>query len=310
MSQRKHITVLCGGESPEAEISRVTGSSVAEGLSRSFEVELVDLPTDALPAEPLTPGTVVFPAMHGPFGEDGQLQQLLESAGIAYAGCAPEASALCMDKVRSKEVVADCGFKRARDFRFLAQSKPLAEQIIESVGEQIVVKPSNMGSSVGVHMVDGLAELRTVLEELPDGQWMAEERIVGSEYTVGILEGEAMGIVEIRPIKGFYDLQNKYTPGATQYVFPAPIDETLACKVKKFAEHAFTACGCRDFARLDFIITSDERPYFLEINTLPGMTPTSLLPKSAFCVSLDFPNLVKRMVEPAFKRADNQSIAH
>lgn len=303
MSERRHVTVFCGGESPEAKVSRVTGKSIADALAAYYEVELVDLPEDKLP--PLDPArTVVFPAMHGPFGEDGQLQVLLDEAGVAYAGCDAESSALCMHKVNAKAAVADSGFERPGDLTFVGQSKPIADQLIASLGEALVIKPTDMGSSVGVHFTRNRYELGAVLDQIHDGHWMVEQRISGREMTIGLLDGKAMGIVEIRPKSGVYDYEHKYTAGATEYLFPAHIDETLSCKVQAFAENAFAACKCRDFARLDFILSNDGRPFFLEINTIPGMTPTSLLPKSASCVGLGFQPLVRRMIEPAFLRAD------
>ncbi|MGE9296896.1 MAG: D-alanine--D-alanine ligase family protein [Puniceicoccales bacterium] len=300
---REHVTVLCGGDSPEADVSRVTGRSVAGALGAFFDVELIDLPHDHLP-EALDPAhTVVFPAMHGPFGEDGQLQSLLEARGFAYVGCDAAASSLCMDKARTKAAVAESGFYFARQTLFATQSKPDAAELIAELGEAVVLKPVNMGSSVGVHIVRGQSAVSQCLSGLEDGQWMAETLIAGREMTIGLLDGEAMGIVEICPRDGVYDFEHKYTAGSTEYVFPAPINETLECKVKTFAANAFTACACRDFARLDFIVTSDEQPYFLEINTIPGMTPTSLLPKSASCSGLNFAELVHRMTIPAIKRA-------
>ncbi|GHC11276.1 D-alanine--D-alanine ligase family protein [Cerasicoccus arenae] len=302
MSERQHVTVLCGGDSPEAEVSRVTGRSVAEALGNLYDVELIDLAYDHLP--PLdSERTVVFPAMHGPFGEDGQLQALLDKAGVSYAGCGAESSALCIHKINAKATIAESGFERAKDLTFIAKSKPSADIIMASLGDHLVLKPTDSGSSVGVHISHNRYELTAILEQIKDGHWMAEQFITGREMTIGLLDGKAMGIVEIRPKSGVYDFQHKYTNGATEYLYPADINETLACKVKTFAENAFAACSCRDFARLDFIITSDERPYFLEINTIPGMTPTSLLPKSASCIGLGFQPLVRRMVEPAIVRA-------
>ncbi|WP_309383533.1 D-alanine--D-alanine ligase family protein [Cerasicoccus frondis] len=308
MSERQHVTVLCGGSSPEANVSRVTGPSVADALKAYYEVELIDLPEDKLPN--LDPEqTVVFPAMHGPFGEDGKLQALLDDAGVAYAGCNAAASALCMNKIDTKATVKGSGFSLAGDITFAAQSKPSADILTASLGEHVVVKPLDSGSSVGVHIAHSRYELAAILDEIKSGKWMAEQFVTGREMTVGILDGVAMGIVEIRPKQGVYDYEHKYTAGATEYLFPAPIDETLSCKVRSFSENAFASCQCRDFARLDFILTNDEEPYFLEINTLPGMTPTSLLPKSASCIGLGFQPLVRRMMEPAIARAIQARVA-
>jgi len=303
VSERIHITVLCGGESPEANVSRVTGQSVAGALEGFFEVDLIDLRRDELPAALDPERTIVFPAMHGPFGEGGPLQRLLEERGFAYAGCDARASSLCMEKLRAKNAVRGCGFELAAHVAFAAQSKPAPADLLGALGERMVIKPRGSGSSVGIRFVEGEPALAQALSGITEGEWLAETRIEGREMTIGLLDGNAMGIVEICPRDGVYDFEHKYTAGSTEYRFPAPVDDTLACKVKTFAERAFTACACRDFARLDFIITSDERPTFLEINTIPGMTPTSLLPKSASCAGLDFPELVRRMTAPAIDRA-------
>lgn len=302
MSARDHITVLCGGASAEAEVSRVTGRAVADALRGHFAVDLLDLPGNALPVGLDPARTVVFPAMHGEFGEDGQLQALLEAEGIAYVGCDARSSALCMDKAQAKASVAGCGFRQAAEVNFAAQSVPTADTLMAQIGESLVLKPMASGSSVGVVVCRGREEMERALAGITEGRWMAEAFVAGREMTVGLLEGCAMGIVEIRPHEGVYDYTHKYTAGATDYLCPAPIAPALADELRGHAERAFAACGCRDFARLDFIL-ADDGPYFLEINTIPGMTPTSLLPKSAREVGIEFVPLVARMVQPCLARA-------
>ncbi|WOO43555.1 D-alanine--D-alanine ligase [Rubellicoccus peritrichatus] len=311
MSRAPLVTVLCGSASEESEVSRVSGRAIATALAENFEAELVDLPANFLPDNILPEETVIFPALHGTFGEDGQLQAMLEERGFAYAGSDAASSALCMNKINAKAIVADTGFAFADDITFYSPTPPSAEEMVASMGDSLVVKPIDKGSSVGLHIIDGIDHLERVLHELPPGAWMIEQRLQGREMTVGILDGKAMGIVEIVPEGGVYDYAHKYTSGASDYRYPAEIDERLAQHIRESAESVFTVCGCRDFARVDFILVEEGRPCFLEINTIPGLTATSLLPKSASCKGLDFPQLARRMLLPAIERYNQKfSIPH
>jgi D-alanine-D-alanine ligase len=153
-------------------------------------------------------------------------------------------------------------------------------------------------------VVDGETAIAEALAQIPaTGQWMAERRLQGREMSIGILGGQAMGIVEIVPRKGVYDYQSKYTKGSSDYIYPAAVPGELTARIQAAAEALFRACGCRDFARADLFLEPDGQFYFLEINTMPGMTETSLMPKSASCAGLDFPALVQRMTAPVFARA-------
>ena len=169
-------------------------------------------------------------------------------------------------------------------------------------GAKVVIKPNNEGSSVGLSICTGRDEIAAALAQLAPGRWIAERRIRGAELTVGLLDGRAMGVVEVAPKSGVYDYTNKYTKGATEYHAPARIAPGVAAAVQRFAEAVYAACGCRDFARADFILSADGEPFFLEINTLPGMTGTSLLPLSAKCLGLDYSALVREMLAPALRR--------
>jgi len=179
---------------------------------------------------------------------------------------------------------------------------PSSSEVVKKLGSDLVAKPANEGSSVGLVLIGNESELEEWLKKPRKGQWLVEQRIRGRELTCGVLNGKGMGVVQIVPAVGVYDFKSKYTPGSTQYLFPAPIPHAKADLVRKYAETAFAACCCRDYARADFIMPDGEAPVFLELNTLPGMTPTSLLPKSASCVGLNFDELVKRMIEPAIAR--------
>jgi len=176
------------------------------------------------------------------------------------------------------------------------------DEVIQRFGEKLVVKPNNEGSSVGLAMVATRAELAAKLDSVTTGGWLIEQRIAGRELSIGVLRGKAMGVVEIRPKSGVYDFTSKYTKGLTEYFAPAPLEPALTAAAQHAAETAFAACGCRDYARIDFMLSVAPELYLLEINTLPGMKETSLLPMSARCAGLDFSALVRELVTPACER--------
>jgi D-alanine-D-alanine ligase len=296
------IAVFAGGTSAENEVSTGSGAACAQFLARSFVTRLFPIVANALPQGYDPARHVVFSTLHGTFGEDGGMQGLLDAAGGAYAGCDVASSALTMDKELTKKAAAAHGIRVIEGMSFEAASKPSAADIVRRLGPSLVVKPNNEGSSVGLKLVGDEQALTAALAEISSGRWLAERRIVGREVSVGILNGRAMGIVEVKPKSGVYDYTSKYTPGTTEYLAPAPLEEALAAKVRAAAETAFAACGCRDYARVDFMISSEDEPFLLEINTLPGMKEMSLLPKSARCVGLDFTALVREMVSPAVER--------
>ena len=299
------IVALCGALSPERDVSLRSGAACAEALAKTFPaVRLVVLEENALPADLDPARHVIFPVIHGDFGEDGRLQSELESRGFAYAGSDSVASALCIDKVATKKRVRAAGVPVSPEVAFAAPRRPRALSVVRRLGRSIVMKPADKGSSVGLHMLSGSRSLGRVLSRIRSGNWMIEPRLRGRELTVGLLDGKAMGVVEIVPKSGDYDYRSKYTAGATRYLFPAPIPDAVAADIRAQAEKLFAACGCRDFARADVILLPSGRFFFLEVNTLPGLTATSPLPKSASCVGLDFPSLTRRMIEPALRRRE------
>jgi D-alanine-D-alanine ligase len=230
------------------------------------------------------------------------MQRLLDAAGMAYAGCDAASSALTMDKTRTKDAAAARGVRVAPAVVFSAEKRPTADEVVAKLGEQLVVKPNNEGSSVGLALTGTRAELTAKLASITAGSWLIEPRLIGRELSVGVLGGKAMGVVEIRPKSGVYDYTSKYTKGMTEYFAPAPIEASATAAVQRAAEAAFAACGCRDYARVDFILPAQGDAFLLEINTLPGMKETSLLPMSARCVGLDFAGLVRELVTPALRR--------
>ena len=296
------VAVFAGGTSKENEVSKGSGAACALALSLSFPTRLFDISANALP-EGYDPAVhVVFSTLHGTFGEDGGMQRLLDAAGGTYAGSDAFESALTMDKEFTKRTVAEKGVPIADGLVFYAASKPAAADVVSRLGPKLVLKPNNEGSSVGLHIVGDEAALAAALATVTTGRWIIERRIEGREISVGIVNGKAVGIVEIRPHSGIFDYKAKYTKGASEDIAPAPIGDILTKRAMLLAETAFAACGCRDYARIDFMISSADELFLLEINTLPGMVETSLLPMCARCAGLDFTALVREMVSPAVER--------
>ncbi len=296
------ILVLVGGTSAEREISLGSGRACALALSCSYSTRMIEVAADALPLGLDPSRHVVFSTLHGTFGEDGGMPRLLDSAGIHYAGCDAASSGLTMNKTRTKVLAESKGVRGPREIYFHAEKKPTAEAVIAELGDQLVVKPNAEGSSVGLRVIGDRAELDSALMEVRQGDWLIEERIFGREISIGVLNGTSMGVVEIRPKSGVYDYSSKYTKGLTEYIAPAPLDGKLTMSAQMASELVYKICGCRDYARVDFMISETDELYLLEINTLPGMKETSLLPMSARCVGLDFTALVREMVKPAVQR--------
>jgi D-alanine-D-alanine ligase len=305
VAELESIVVLYGGVGSEREVSLVSGEAIAKALSANYTVELLRLDADELPAVIDGQRSIVFPALHGAFGEDGQLQALCEAAGVICCGSDAAASRLCMAKDQAKAIATQLGIPSPKGITFQGEVSPLADDVIDQLGTSLVIKPADQGSSVGLHFTEHRSALGVTLSNIHEGNWLIEQRIQGRELTVGVLKGAAMGIVEIVSSTGVYDYKAKYTPGSTEYRFPAELTPAVEARIKDHAERLFDACGCRDFARIDFLLDGSQS-YFLEINTLPGLTATSLLPKSASCVGFDFENLACELVAPAIARFEAQ----
>ena len=279
-----------------------SGKASALALARSFPTRLFVVESEALP-EGLDPRQhVVFSTMHGTFGEDGGMQRLLDLAGVEYAGCDAASSARCFDKVATKKYAAEAGVRVCAGLYFTADKAPSAEEIIAKLGDKLVLKPNCNGSSVGLRITESTTDLRDALSTLTPGEWLIETRVFGRELTVGVLHGHAMGVVEVVPKSGVFDFTSKYTKGLTEYHAPADIAAEIAAEARSAAEAAFKACGCRDYARMDFMLSAKNELFLLEINTLPGMKDTSLLPMSARCEGLDYTALVRELVASACTR--------
>ncbi len=299
MSQKLNITVMLGGPSAEREVSLRTGAAVAKALrSLGHEVNELDPKTPDWILPPKT--EVVFLALHGTYGEDGTVQKQLDFLSVPYTGCDAEASRIAFDKGLTKQRCLESGVPTAR---FLTVHSPAAV-FPETFLPPLVVKPARQGSSVGLQFVECVADwpnaLATALKF--DSEAVVEEKIIGRETTVGILGGQILPVVEVRPKSGSYDYQNKYTPGATDYFCPAELDAATTRRVQAAALGAFKAVGGRDYARVDVMVRADGSPVVLEVNTLPGMTETSLLPKAAAAAGMNYAELCQRMVDLALAR--------
>ena len=299
MTTPLHITVLRGGPSAEREVSLRSGAAVAQALrSLGHQVDEVDpIPGDLqIPA-----GTqVVFLALHGTYGEDGTVQSELEELGLPYTGCGVSASLYAFDKILTKRRCLKAGVPSARFERFIDASAPWPN----GWKPPVVLKPTRQGSSVGLQFVDRIEDFPSALAESlgHGGEVLMEERIVGRETTVGILDGSPLPVVEVRPKSGSYDYANKYTAGRTEYFCPADFEAAVTAQIQQAALAAFHAVGGRDYARVDVMVQPDGSPVVLEVNTLPGMTETSLLPKAAAAAGIPFPQLCERMVQLALRR--------
>ena len=300
MSAKWNVVVMLGGPSAEREVSLRSGKSVAAAL-RSLGHLVTEL--DPQPGQwKLPPDTdAVFLALHGSYGEDGTIQTELERTGVPYTGCGPEASRIAFDKVLTKEQCVLAGVPTAAHVVLSDVAAPLPGNL----KMPLVLKPVRQGSSVGLRFVDRAEDWPEALRfSLGFGsEVLVEEKIVGRETTVGILGEQPLPIVEVRPRAGAYDYQNKYTAGATEYFCPAEFDAATTGRIQAAALGAFKAVGARDYSRVDVMVTEEGSPVVLEVNTLPGMTETSLLPKAAAAAGIDYPNLCQRMIELALARS-------
>lgn len=300
MSRALDITVMMGGPSAERAVSLRSGTAVASALAGlGHRVTRLDPVEDewSLPE----PTDVVFLALHGTYGEDGRVQGQLDATGVPYTGSDPVSSRVAFDKLETKRCCLAAGIPTPRFtvIRSAHASFPLGWM------PPVVLKPVRQGSSVGLRFVERVEDWRDALAETlrHDTEALVEDRVIGREVTVGILDGEPLPVVEIRPLGGQYDYERKYTTGATEYECPARLDRAMTERLQALALRAFEAVGCRDYGRIDLMVGEDDRPLVLEINTLPGMTETSLFPKAAQAVGLGFADLCQRMVDLALRRA-------
>ncbi len=299
------IAVLCGGIGDEREISLQSGRNVYDALKQAgFETILADFRPDDMGILDERSIDVFFIAMHGRFGEDGQLQQILEDKLLCYTGSAPEACRLAFDKMASKKLFNGCGIKTPKAVTIDEYTDvQLFETELEQFAHRLVIKPLRQGSSVGVSIVDAardavIAAEKTVAEF---GACMIEEFIPGREVTQGIVCGRALPIIEIRPTEKFYNYHAKYLDEKTQFLFDTIEDENLKETVRSTALKCFEVLGMRDFARVDFILGGDGQLYVLEVNTIPGLTAHSLVPMAAAKEGLSMSELCTQIINSAME---------
>ncbi len=290
------ILVVCGGDSKEKDVSINTGKAVFEALKANFDnIECLickDKKSCILSILNSKPDKV-FLALHGGWGENGEIQAALDLLNIDYTGSGFEASCLAMNKFATKSILSNIKIPTAK----ACLIKDVSD--VENVDfYPVCIKPNSEGSSVGVEFADTKEEAKQKIQLLLKDykELIAEERLDGKELTVTVFNDTVFPIIEIKPKKGFYDYKNKYTKGATEYIVPAQIDKSVEMLCKSVAFKAYKSIGCRGCARVDMILKNNI-PYVLEINTIPGMTGTSLAPKSANAAGIEFQELTKMMIE-------------
>jgi D-alanine-D-alanine ligase len=304
--QKLAITVLAGGPGGERDVSLQSGKGVSEALrSLGHDVQTADIGPDNLAAL-AREVDCVFVALHGAFGEDGQVQEILQRRNLAYVGSGPEACALAMDKARAKAKFIELGIPTPR----FAVAK--ADTIREAVGAwtlPVVVKPVREGSSLNCLIISEFAGFRPTVERIVEkyGDCLIEDYIPGKELTVGILGNQALPPIEIRTKRQFYDYTAKYVDDDTVYDFDIDLPQELLADVERMSLQAHQGLGCRDFSRVDWRIDDrDGKPYMLEVNVIPGLTSHSLLPKAAGKAGLSMPQMCQFLVELAMKRKFNK----
>jgi D-alanine-D-alanine ligase len=312
LTKEFRIAVVCGGPSAEAEVSRVSGHGVASALRATFS-HVVEMELDRTIGIRLEEGSIdaVFPALHGPPGEDGTFQGFLEILELPYVGSGVRASACAMDKELAKGIFRAAGLPVAPDIvldRHQGKTEA-ANRIIKTLGTDVVIKPVAQGSAVGVHFATTPDGIEGAIQEafLHGERVLVEKRIKGKEITVAILERdgvEALPVIEVRTPQGsWYDFEHRYTPGLSEHVIPAPLPKAQYERTQEIAIVAHQALGCRDLSRVDFVVPNEGDPVVLEVNTLPGMTPTSLFPDAARAAGISFKALVAHLIDRALKRA-------
>ena len=309
MVNKLRVALLCGGKSGEREVSLKGGEGVAKALDpQKYEVVRYDPATDlARIAQDASQLDVAFILLHGKYGEDGTVQGFLDLLGIPYQGSGVLGSALAMDKDLAKHLYQAAGLKVAKWLMLNPESNSEPQAILDELGSPVVIKPVRQGSSLGMSMpadAEGLA--KGLVEAFRhDDTVMVEEYITGREITVGVLGNnglEPLPVVEIIPDEqyAFFDYQAKYQPGATREVCPAELDAEITKRAQAAGLAAHRALRLRGYSRTDMIVRGDDI-YLLETNTIPGMTPTSLLPQAAAVAGLLFPQLLDRLIELALE---------
>ncbi|MHB9039177.1 MAG: D-alanine--D-alanine ligase [Melioribacteraceae bacterium] len=324
-----NVALLVGGTSPEREVSKNTGKSIlkalldldykvkvidpAFGLNQPKEIEIFFEEKDytertnrnfveAINSTMFDDVDFAFIALHGKWGEDGAIQSLLELRGIKYTGSKVLASSLAMDKSMAKVMFQHFDVDTPRWFvinKYDTDFELIKTKIKKFFGYPCVIKPNDEGSTIGLTICRGDVEVSQAIIKAQQfsKKVLVEEYISGHELTVAVVDQRALPVLEIKPKSGFYDYENKYTQGRTDYIVPAEIPQKVAEHLQHQALLAFNSLGCESYARIDFRVTNDFKSYCLEVNTLPGMTSTSLVPKMAKAAGISFEDLIDRIIK-------------
>ncbi len=296
----QRIGVLMGGMSAERDVSLQTGSAILRALlSMGYTAVPIDVDTNITATLAENSIDIAFIALHGILGEDGTIQGLLEVAGIPYTGSGVLASAVAINKVTTKKLLAYHDLPTPA-FQFLSGDESRAAALAEKITMDVplVIKPAEEGSTLGISIVREKGQLPMALVTALQRchEVLIEEFIAGREITAAVLNGSPLPLIEIKPKSGFYDYESKYTAGETEYIVAPDLDPGTAENITALAVRTYEVIGCCGAARVDFILTADGTPYILEINTIPGMTETSLLPKAAGHAGMTFNNLVEKIL--------------
>lgn len=299
LSDRLKVGVFYGGLSSERKISLKSGKAVAQALREAGMQPILIDTADSRPSRCLLSQIdVAFIALHGKGGEDGQIQQLLERWKLPYTGSGPAACRLSLNKALTKRKLMNSGIPTPE---YIILQKSNWKEKIARIQGPLFLKPLSEGSSIGVFAVENIRrEADKIHKVISKYSWLlAEKKITGREFTVGILEERPLPVIELKPRRSFYDFKAKYTKGMTEYVVPARISKKLAAKIQKLASKTHRVLGLRDMSRVDIMVDDKDRPYVLEANSIPGFTEFSLLPKAARASGISFPDLCARLVKLA-----------
>ena len=299
----ERIGVLMGGFSSEREVSLKSGDAVGKALSGlGYQVIIIDFSDVQELTRKLRSANVdcIFNALHGRFGEDGGVQEILDEFEIPYTGSRVAASRLAMDKIASRKIFEQ-NYIPVPEYNVFNKTRSKSHGLNWEF--PLVVKPAKQGSSIGLSIVENPESLFIALKNafVFDQEIIVEKYINGREITVGILEDNPLPVIEIVPKNKVYDFQAKYTPGMSDYIVPADLPQDIACFAQDTALKAHKLLGCRCFSRVDIMLDCNQRPVVLEVNTIPGFTATSLLPKAAASCGIDFARLCQRMIASALK---------
>lgn len=302
------IAVLYGGISAERDVSLSSGKGIIEALRKNnHDVIAIDFHPNKVHEIINLDVDLVFLGLHGKYGEDGRIQGLLDILEIPYVGSGVTASALAMDKDKSKKIFSSHGIPVAQSKAYMVNHQSDIESIVNNIEQTFslpfVIKPNREGSTLGLTIVNETEAIKPAIVNAiqNDDMILVEDFIKGTELTVAILgpigKEEALPIIEIIPKSGIYDYESKYTAGGSEHIVPARIDDALTKRIQQYAVKAHQILGCKTYSRVDFILDESGTPIILEVNTLPGMTPTSLFPDAAKSVGMSYGTMIEKFVQ-------------